>query len=239
MTEETTTSLDDALAGENAQTTPETDTQEAPAEPVQEEQKPEEQAKGGADNDDGQIKVPLAALHEVRDANKAMKAELEALKASQRPKQEPEQVPDMFSDPEGYVAWQQRQTHAAVSQVAAQMEHRLLNMSEAHAVRTHGAEAVEKAKEWALAQPESVRVEIVNQSDPFEYAVQQFQKHSMTQQLADPKVMDAFQKFLAGEKPQTAQAKPVPPTNTAVDQSVGARQVQWSGPTSLDDIFTN
>ena len=239
MTEETTTSLDDALAGETAQTEPTTQTQEAPAEPVADEPKPEEPAEGGAEQDDGQIKVPLAALHEVRDANRALKQEMEALKAAQKPEVKPEPAPDMFADPEGYAAWQQKQVASAVSQVANHMESRLLNMSEAAAVRVHGAEVVEKAKEWALSQPDSVKADIVNQADPYEYAVGKHQELQMTQKLSDPKVMEQFKQFLEGGQPKPAQPKGAPPTNTAVDQSVGARQVQWAGPTSLDDIFTN
>lgn len=234
MAEENTTSLDDALAGDNAQTTPEPQAET----PVAEEAKPEETPKGSAD-DDGQIKVPLAALHEVRDANKALKQEMEALKVAQRPAEKPEAAPDIFADPEGHAAWQQRQLNNAVGQVAQHFEARILNMSEASATRAHGAEAVEKAKEWALAQPESVKQEIIQQADPYEYAVQQHQKVALTEQLADPEMMEKFQQFLKGGQPQPAQAKPAPPTNTAVDQSVGARQVQWAGPTSLDDIFSN
>jgi hypothetical protein len=236
MTEETTTSLDDALAGETTQPQPEPATQGAPAEPVQDEPKPEGPS-GGVDKDDGQIKVPLAALHEVRDANRALKQEMEALKASSQPAKEPEKAPDMFTDPEAYAAWQQRQTQAAVESVASQFEHRILNMSEAGATSRHGAETVEKAKEWALAQPASVQAEIRQQADPYEYAVQQHKKVELTSQLADPAMLEKFQAFLKGG--EKAQAKPVPPTNTAVDQSVGARNPQWSGPTSLDDIFTN
>lgn len=233
MTEETTTSLDDALAGENTQPQSEPAAQETPAEPVQEEQKPDDSGSV----DDGQIKVPLKALHEVRDANRALKQEMEALKASSQPAQEPEKAPDMFTDPEGYAAWQMRQTQAVVGSVAQQFEDRLLNMSEAGATSRHGADTVEKAKEWALAQPASVQAEIRQQADPYEYAVQQHQKVELTSQLADPAMMEKFQAFLKGGQP--AQAKPVAPTNTAVDQSVGARQAQWSGPTSLDDIFSN
>lgn len=230
MTEETKTSLDDALSPTDAQPTP-----EQQAEPVvTEEQKPD--PKGG--DDDGQIKVPLAALHEVRDANRALKQEMETLKASQQPRQEAEPAPDMFAEPEAHAAWQQRQINGAVSQVVDHFENRILNMSEAAASRAHGAEAVEAAKEWALSQSATVQAEIAQQADPFEYAVQQHQKVALTEQLSDPKMMEKFQQFLAGGKPQQEPSR-VPPTNTAVDQSVGARTVQWAGPTSLDDIFTD
>ena len=236
MTEETTTTLDDALAGETTQPQPEPTTQETPAEPVTEETKPAE--TGGVDNDDGQIKVPLAALHEVRDANRALKQEMEALKATAQPAPEPEKIPDMFGDPEGYAAYQQRLVTGAVQQATQAMESRILNMSEANATRNHGAEAVEAAKQWALSQPAAVQAEIVGQSDPYDYAVQQHKRQSLTEQLtADPDKLDRVLKLLEGK----TQAEPpkAPPINTAVDQSVGARQAQWAGPTSLDDIFSN
>lgn len=228
MTEQTT-SLDDALSGDDVQPQPEQEPQEA--EPVAKEPEPPA-------DDGGQIKVPLAALHEVRDANRALKQEMEALKASQQPAKEAEPAPDMFADPEGYAAWQQGQVSAAIGQVTAQFESRLLNMSEAHAIGRHGADVVEKAKEWALSQPDTVKAEIVGQADPYEFAVQQHQRVTLSEQLADPKIAEQFQKFLNGETKQPEPPK-APPTNTAVDQSVGARNVQWAGPTSLDDIFTN
>lgn len=230
MTQETT-SLDDALEPQ-APETPETEAVEPQPEPEQ----PETGQKATV-SDDGQIKVPLAALHEVRDANRALKREMEALKAAQQPKPEPEQVPDMFNDPEGYAAYQERRIDAAVNNVASQFNNRLLNMSEAAAVRTHGAEVVEKAKEWALSQPDAVRADIVTHADPFEYAVTKFNEQTVAQQLADPEVMAKFQAFMSGGQPKPEPK--TPPTNTAVDQSVGARQVQWAGPTSLDDIFSN
>lgn len=229
MAEETTTSLDAALGGTESQE--QLDMQAQPVETVEEKPEP----KG---SDDGQIKVPLAALHEVRDANRALKQQLDALQANQTRPQEPENVPDPIDDPSGYNAYVQKAIASAVNDAGASFNDRLLNMSEAYATRAHGVEAVEAAKEWALAQPDSVKAEIVSQADPYEYAVQQHQRHTLTQQIADPKVLAEFQRFLA-DKGQPGRAKPIPPTNTAVDQSVGARQAQWAGPTSLDDIFTN
>lgn len=230
MTQETTP-LEDALEGQESQTTP-----EPQAEPVvTDEPKTEPTAPV---SDDGQIKVPLAALHEVRDANRALKMEVEALKASQQSKQEAQPAPDMFNDPEGYAVWQQQQTQAAVAEAQEQFNNRLLNMSEAQAIRAHGQDKVEAAKEWALSQPEALRAQIVQQADPFEYAVQEHQKVTLTEQLSDPKTLEKFQAFLAGGAAPT-EPKAAPPINTAVDQSVGARQVQWAGPTSLDDIFSN
>ena len=222
---EDTTSLDDALDNTSTEQQP-----EAPAQP--DEQKPADEPKG---EDDGQIKVPLAALHEVRDANRALKQQLDALQASQQAPQEPENVPDPIDDPRAYNEYVQRAIQQAVGNVETSFQDRILNMSEASAVRAHGADAVEAAKEWALSQPDAVKAEIIGQADPYEYAIQQHQKHTLSQQIADPDVMKEFQAFMASKSGKAP--KPTPPINTAVDQSVGARSVQWAGPTSLDDIF--
>ena len=88
MTEET--NLDEALAPVSE----EQPTEEVATQPEAEE-KPAEEPKG---EPDGGVTVPLKALHEVRDANKALKAEIEAMKTASQPQPEPEQVPDPIED---------------------------------------------------------------------------------------------------------------------------------------------
>lgn len=226
MSDESTT-LDDALAGETQQ----------PEEQVQTEQpaddKPEETPKG---SDDGNVTVPLAALHAERDKNRDLRREVEEIKQSiSQPAPQPEVIPDPVDDPEGFRDWQQRQFQGLSQTFDKRLVNERANMSEGFAVRNHGQQAVEQVKEWVKSQPAAMQQEIVQQSDPYEYAIQQHKRQSLTEQLtADPDKLDRVLKLLEGKQVPEKTA----PVSTVSQQSVGGRTVpQWSGPTSLDDIF--
>lgn len=230
MTEETT-DLAEALEPTE---TPEEAAQETPAEPAPEEVKPDDEPKGKV-ADNGNITVPLAALLEVRDGNKALKAELENLKQASQPAPEPETVPDPIDDPQGFAEYTQRQIQAGVGQAQQQFNSRLLDMSEASAIKTHGADKVDAVKEWFATQPPSVQQDIQGQADPYDYAIQQHQRETMTATLtADPEKLDRILKLLEGKETPA----PTVPGTTATHQSVGARKgPEWGGPTPLEDIF--
>lgn len=228
MTEEIT-NLDDALAG----ATPETPAEAEPA-PV-EEVKPAEEPKGKV-NDDGNITVPLKALHEERDARQKLQAEVEQMKVSlQQPAAEPEIIPDPIDDPQGYHEYTQRQINSAVGKVSQQMQSRLLDMSEAGAVRSHGKESVESVKEWFASQPQAFQQEALGAADPYDYAIQEHKRQQVTATLtADPDKLDRILKLMEGKE----EPAPKMPETTAMQQSVGARKgPEWSGPTPLDSIL--
>jgi hypothetical protein len=179
--------------------------------------------------------VPLAALHEVRDDNKALKAKIESLESALRPRKEPEPVPDMFEDPAGY----DKYINSQVSGVKAEMEQARLNdkldISERFATKEHGKDAIEAAKEWYAGQSETAQQEIIGQSDPYDYLVAQHQKSLLTEKLtADPEKMKQVLEMLEG-KPVEKQAAP---QSTINSRSISGREgPSYAGPKSLDELL--
>lgn len=179
--------------------------------------------------------VPLAALHEVRDDNKALKAEIESLKTALQPKQEPQQVPDMFEDPAGY----DKHINSQVLGVKAEMEQARLNdkldISERFATKEHGKDAIETAKEWYAGQSETVKQEIIGQSDPYDYLVTQHQKSLLTEKLtADPEKMKQVLEMLEGKPVE----KQTAPQSTVNSRTMSAREgPAYAGPKSLDELL--
>jgi len=229
-----TTNLEEALNPTEQQ--PEEPKVEAPEAPT-EEVKAEEEPKAPVEKDDGGITVPLKALHEVRDANKVLRAEMEALKQAAQPQPEPVAIPDPIEDPQGFADYTQNMTAQQVAKVEEQFQNRFLNMSEANAVKVHGAEAVESVKEWFAKQSPDFIQQTLGQVDPYDYAIQEQKRQSLTEQLtADPDKLDRVLRLLEGkEEPKPA---PVVPATTATHQSVGTRAgPQWSGPTPLEQVL--
>ncbi len=141
--------------------------------------------------------IPLSALMDERDKRKSLEARLAQFEqAREAPK-----VPDVLSDPEGF------QAHT-VAQFQAQLVDTKLNISEAAARRHYGADKVEAAKQWALTQFEkkpSFQQEVISQADPYDYAIQQFERDS----IASTVTADDFEQFKAWKAAQ-AQLSSVP-----------------------------
>jgi len=110
----------DSPEGENAETQPvETPQAEAQAEaetPQEEQPKAEEPPSRERDEKgrfkpkeepkDGPVMVPLSALHETRDKVKALEAQLAQFS---QPQQQPQSIPDVFENPEGFYQHIQQQ----------------------------------------------------------------------------------------------------------------------------------
>lgn len=199
-------------------------------EPAQEPEQPEPEEKPAM--------VPLKALHEERDARradserlKALEAELEALKA---PKQEPQTVPDMFEDPEGYNAyWESRLNNVQQSNQTALLNERL-NLSERYATEKHGADVVEATKKWfaeRVQENPAFQGHVLGQVDPYAFAVDQFQREQFMQSV-DASELEQFRAWKAqGEVPATM------PKTTANSRSVGKRGETKFVEDTLDDIL--
>jgi acetolactate synthase small subunit len=232
MTEET--NLEEALSDETTATEAvETPTPEPVAEPEQQEQPEAAEVEGG-------VTVPLKALQAERDERKALARELAEFKQSliqQQPKAEPEPIPDPIEDPQAFAEYTQRQINQSVQTVEQRYENQRLNLSEAHAVKAHGQEAVEAMKSWFKDQPAPLQQEVLAQADPYDYAVQQHKRQSLTDQLtADPEKLERVLKLLEGQE----QPAPKAPTTTATAQSVGSRRgPEWPGPAKLTDLLND
>lgn len=200
----------------------------AEAEPVESETAPK-----GRLNEDGGITVPIKALHEERDARQELRREVEQLKTmlSQAPA-EPVEVPDPIDDPEGYAQFNRQQMQDMLT-------NERLNLSENYAVRTHGADAVEAAKSWFATQNQNAKNEILSQPDPYEYAIQEQKRQSLTEQLsADPDKLDRVLRLLEGEDEPKVKAPP-PPISTVTAQSASQREPMAPSSVSLESLFND
>jgi hypothetical protein len=220
---------------------------EAPAETQEEQPKAEEtpapqrdeKGRFKAKEDPEPVMVPLKALHETRDELKALKAQLDAARPQQP---EAPQVPDVFSDPEGYTAFIQNQ----IAQTALNDR---LNLSEEMVRQSAGNETVNAAQEWAKEQFQAnpaLAQAFYQQRNPYGFLVQQYQRHQVLASLGDdPKEIEAFKAWKAAQaqlQQQPAQAAPQseqPPRSIASATSAGGVQSIAIGPTAaFDNIFT-
>lgn len=137
------------------------------------------------------VMVPLAALHETRDKVKDLEARLAAL----APKAPAPEIPDPNLDPDAHTAYRLAETNAAIANTR-------LDMSEAFAREKHGEELVDAARDWALTrfqQSPAFHQEVLNQKNPWGYAVQQFQRQSAVDKLGDTSEIDAFLAWKAAQ----------------------------------------
>ncbi len=204
------------------------DIQERPAEEPKADA-PEEKPK----SDEGNVTVPLKALHAERDERQKLAAELEKIKGEVYKQPEPEPAPDPIADPEGYESFQAKQLESAVMTVEEKAFVRHLNASEYRASKAYGADTVEATKEWFQSQPPAVQEEIRNHPDPYDYAVEQHKKQETAEKMT-PELMEKFEAFLKGEQ----QEPPKAPQTTAGERTVGARKgPEWAGPTPLEAVL--
>lgn len=207
---------------------------EEPAAPEPEAERPRDENGRFAPKDKGEpIMVPLAALHETRDELKALKAQL----ATVAPQPEPEPLPDVFEDQQGFVSTIQQQVQAAVYAER-------LNFSKSFAAQKYGEDTVKQALEWGQAKCGSdpyFNATVMNNPDPVGFAVEQFQR----EQIASQVDLSEFEKFKAWQAAQ-AQAQPTPaPTNPtppprslATAPSSGGVQHEPVGPgQAFDSLF--
>lgn len=231
---------------------------EAPAEPEAKEQprndkgqfvKPPEEAPAQPDQavpevqpvpKEDQIMVPLAALHETRDKVKVLEAQLAQFSQAAQPQLQPVEVPDPFTDPEGFAAHQTRL-------VNDQILNTKLDISEEMARSAHGDATVDAARDWGLAQFQTnpaFRAEVLSQRNPYGYLVQQHQRQESLSQLSDPEEIRAFiaWKQAQGAVQQAAPAVipqvPTPPPSIASAPSAGGTQHVATGPgVAFDEVM--
>lgn len=151
--------------------------------------------------------VPITAMLDERDkrkaeAERANKAEAEL--AQIRLQQQPQALPDMFEDPDGFRAHQE-------SLVYQQALGTKLDISEEMARDKFGDELVDKARDWALGMFQNrpgYQQEVFQQRNPYRYVVEQYQRDQMASQVTP----DDFAQFQAWKAAQTALQAPQPAT---------------------------
>lgn len=196
---------------------------EEPQGPEKEEPAPKEEPKADAPM------VPLAALHEVRDELKTVKAQL-----TQKPV-EPEPMPDPIEDPEGFANYSAKREEQFASTVEGRLYNQKVGMSEFQYAQQHGKEAAESLKEWFGTQPAHIQEEARQHPHPFAFAHELKQRNEIAEKFSDPAMREKFEAFLASsEQP----SRPKAPVTTASARNVGERSgPQWAGPTPLEEIL--
>lgn len=238
----------DGAEAPNAETQPEEataaepQTAEQPPEPPKEPEQASEQPSSERPRDEHgrfakkeeapePVMVPLAALHETRDKVKALEAQLQAMQPQQ---EQPQAVPDMFEDPQGYHAYIQN----TISQTALNDR---LNISEEMARQSAGEETVNAAQEWGRQQLTSNAAfaqQFYQQRNPYGFLIREYQRHQALSALGDdPKQIEAFKAWQAAQaqiQQQPAQAdpqqQPNPPQSIASAPSAGGMQTIAVGP---------
>lgn len=179
-------------------------TEEAPPEPQAEPPvEPEPEAKPEPQH------VPITAMLDERDKRKALEQELAQLRASQQ-QQQPQAVPDVFEDPDGFAAYQDQKVQQALYQ-------QNLRWSERTATIEHGAETVNQAKDWAVARCDAdpyFNAKVAASPDPIGFAVSEWKREQIASQVT-PEDLTQFQAWKAAQAQLDASAQPSAATTTS------------------------
>lgn len=263
------TDLENILSGQGAVApAPETRTEPQPEQPAEPQANAEPASEGEPQTDERGM-VPVAALQAERQKAKRYteqvaefqtKLEQQNAQWEQRFNQifsqlqpkpaqpEPEQAPDIWTDPDAYL---QRGVQQAVSPVMGQLKAMQRGMAELQFKPEVVAEA-EKAFNTA-AQAGQLPKEFIQQingsPNPWAAAVQWHQQQTAMaeigsdpaaykQKLRDELKAELMAEFQQGQQPGAQRAAPVMPGNFATGRNVGARTgPAYAGPPNLDDIL--
>lgn len=156
----------------------------------------------------------LAAVLDERDKRKKLEARLAELES----RQQPEQIPSIDTDPQGY------QRHLAEQYARFELNERFRG-SEKWAAKEHGKEAVATAKEWGMQRAQSspaFAAEYSGNEDPIDWIVRQHKEHEEASNLRDPDKRKAWieaQARALGLIPNPATAAPAAQSQPAAPQS--------------------
>lgn len=174
--------------------------------------------------------VPFAAVLDERDKRKELQAEIERMRQAQ-PAAQPQPLPDMFEDPEGYT-----------SALAQTFEHRIyqtqLQMSERFARNQYGEELTTAAKEWAIEKcnhDPHFNAKVRESGDPVGYAVQEYQRD----QIVSSVTPDDFAQFTAWKQAQAGLAQPATqqePTSQAKPPPRSLASAPSAGPAATEPV---
>ena len=228
--------LDDIFDGEEAvdPVEPPTETQEAAAEEVEAVTEPEGQPEAEKPVEKPDM-VPHAVVGELRGEIRTLKEQIAAAQPQAKP--EPEKVPDVFTDPEGFNKSIDQRVHQAV------LSERL-NTSEMNAERTHGKELVGEAFEAAKMAGGNVVQGFMQDRDPYEAMIKWHQTTKVAAEIGnDPaKYRENLKAEILAEIQAEQVAKQVATPNSgpslAGATNLGSRNgAAWAGPADLDDIL--
>lgn len=191
--------------------------------------------------------VPLAAILDERDKKRAVEAERDGIRAERdrykqqlEAQQRPQQAaPDPYDDPQGFAAHNARMVQDAV------LNERFA-MSDIMARSTHGAETVDKARQWALERANADPVfeaTILRQQHPLDWIVQQHKRDALLSDIGD-NVDDWFTREATKRGYAPASVAAAAPAVVAQQQASPPVKVprslatQGSGPSDIRQVAT-
>jgi len=268
-----TESLDNILSGSGeAVTEQNTNVEENVAQAAEGEgqQQQAEASEQGEQQTGGQKTVPHEALHaekqkvkryteevsslrqEIADRDAAWERRIAQLLEAQKPKQEPQQKPDWFENPEAATQHAVRET---LTPQLDQVTSTLMATAQMVAGIKYGDDKVAEAEQAFLDAMRSRKLDpadyhkVANSPNRYAAAVQWHQRQLAQAEIGeDPAAYKARleaelrEKITAelqqGEGQQAQQRQATMPSNFATARNVGSRAgPAWSGPASIQDIF--
>lgn len=175
--------------------------------------------------------VPFAAVLDERDKRKELQAEIERMRQAQ-PAAQPQPIPDMFEDPEGY-------TTALAQTFEQRIYQTQLQMSDRFAQNQYGEELTTAAKQWAFEkcnQDPHFNAKVRESGDPVGYAVKEYQRD----QIASSVTPDDFQQFMAWKQAQAgltpAPAAPIDNPSPAKPPPRSLASAPSAGPAAAEPV---
>lgn len=219
--------------------------------------------------DDKPATVPHEALHAEREKRKAERAQFEELKAQNAqllqllskgqdgtaPKAEKKPAVSFNEDPEAWMLAQLDKRDQATQRAAVG---RFFDMSEASAIRRHGAETYKDAMDWFGGEAEKKPFligELNKQQDPGEWLVNSHKRHTELLEVGNPGYREKLEQELrakwdaeqteaaesaaAEAEAEAAKSVPQPRKSLAKARSTTGRtgKATHTGPTPIDQIL--
>lgn len=264
-----TESLDNILSGSGeAVTEQNTNVEENVAQAAEGEgqQQQAEASEQGEQQQGGQKTVPHEALHaekqkvkryteevsslrqEIADRDAAWERRIAQLLDAQKPKQEPQQKPDWFENPEAATQHAVRET---ISPQLDQVTSTLMATAQMVAGIKYGDDKVAEAEQAFLDAMRSQKLDpadyqkVANSPNRYAAAVQWHQRQLAQAEIGDDPAAykaklreELLAELQQGDGQQTQQRQAAMPSNFATARNVGSRAgPAWSGPASIQDIF--
>lgn len=170
----------------------------------------------------------------------ALQAQVDAFKRQQEQAKQPDPVPDMFDDPDGYRDWQVKQAQ----DIALQSK---LNTSEMLAVQEFGEDKVREAQLAFQSLPQHEQIAIQQSRHPYRDLILRREDERVVQQIREAGGLDKYvEAQLAAKSAEAAQlsgaidaaakgVKPTPPPSLAKGGQGQKAQV----PVSDEDVFNS
>ena len=226
--------LDQVLAGEEpVEETPTEEIQPTPEPEVKAEEAPQPAPEPKAEETH---MVPLSVVNELRQSNRELKATMERL----APKPEAPKAPDVLDDQQGFVGHVQQQVQSSVQNVK-------LDMSEAMARESHGAEKVDAAFQALQASNDGAAVQAIKAAPhPYDAMVKWHTQQRVVSEVgSDPEgwmaakeaeIRTKVEAEMAAKQISDAAAQVTPSLANATG-SGGQTDPGWAGPTPLSDLL--